>query len=72
MSVEIEDKQVKKHELTDKEVTADMFQADIVMYKVELENPQDLISQAEKHKLEKEMTEKMRVKDEALAELKNS
>ena len=49
-----------------------MFQADIVMYKVELENPQDLISQAEKHKLEKEMTEKMRVKDEALAELKNS
>ena len=76
---EIEEKQTMKDELTDKERTIDMLQADIAMYKVELNNAKDFMSQLKMEQLsmkqeladnEKEMMEKLRVKDETLAKLK--
>ena len=76
---EIEEKQTMKDELTDKERTIDMLQADIAMYKVELNNAKDFMSQLKVEQLsmkqeladnEKEMMEKLRVKDETLAKLK--
>ena len=78
-SAEIEEKQTMKHELTDKERIIDMLQADIAMYKVELNNAKDCISQLKMEQLsmkqeiadnKKEMMEKLRVKDETLAKLK--
>ena len=78
-SAEIEEKQTMKHELTDKGSIIDMLQADIAMYKVELNNAKDCISQLKMEQLsmkqeladnEKEMAEKLRVKDETLDKLK--
>ena len=78
-SAEIEEKQTMKHELTDKERIIDMLQADIAMYKVELNNAKDFMSQLKMEQLSmkqeiadngKEMMEKLRVKDETLAKLK--
>ena len=78
-SAEIEEKQTMKHELTDKERIIDMLQADIAMYKVELNNAKDFMSQLKMEQLSmkqeiadngKEMMEELRVKDETLAKLK--
>ena len=78
-SAETEEKQTMKHELTDKERIIDMLQADIAMYKVELNNAKDFMSQLKMEQLSmkqeiadngKEMMEKLRVKDETLAKLK--
>ena len=79
LSAEIEEKQTMKHELTDKERTIDMLQADNATYKVELNNAKDFMSQLKMEQLsmkqqladnEKDMIEKLRVKDESLAKLK--
>ena len=47
LSAEVEDKQIMKLELTDKEKMIDMLQADATMYKVELNDAKELITQLE-------------------------
>ena len=75
-SAEIEEKQTMKHELTDKGSIIDMLQADIAMYKVELNNAKDCISQLKmeqlsmKQELADNEKEILRVKDETLDKLK--
>ena len=66
LSVEAVDKQTLKQELTDKEQIIDKLEADITMYKGELNDTKDLLSQ-----VKKEMEENIRVKDEALVKLKD-
>ena len=77
-SAEIEEKQTMKHELTDKGSIIDMLQADIAMYKVELNNAKDCISQLKMEQLsmkqeladnEKEMTEKYEMLDKLKEEV---
>ena len=79
LSAEMEDKQIMKLELTDKEKMIDMLQADATMYKVELNDARELISQLELERMsmkqqiannQKETLEMISDKDEMLAKLK--
>ena len=79
LTTEKADKQSMKRELADKNQFINELQSDIAMCKVEVKDTKDLLSQlkmewsAMKQKYvdnEEEMEEKLRVKDETLAELK--
>ena len=66
LSAEAVNKQTLKQELADKEQIIDTIEADIAVYKGELNDTKDLLSQ-----VKKEMEENIRVKDESLAKLKD-
>ena len=65
LSAETANRQTLKQQLTDKERIIDKLEADITMYEGELNDAKDLLSQ-----VKKETKENIRVKDEALAKLK--
>ena len=75
LSAEIADKQTMKAKLADKEQMVDKLQADVAMYENELHNTKDSLSQVkiEWSFMKQELVDNekaMRIKDEALAELR--